>query len=197
MSTTTPNNPNRGCPTPDSADTSANKRVDKSVCVCRGERVCICEEGVSADSSQENPPHPEQYPGHSLGSHQSPARGGRRPTLTLVHSAEVSPMLLAIDKERASLAAWEIKTTALSWKCGQYLDKRTAANVEHISASVPDIQTSQSDVSYAWCIRSGQQSTTLAQTINLWVKCGICGRTSGGGLFLHSYELLQAFRLSH
>lgn len=37
------------------------------------------------------------------------------------------PQFLRCDKEQVSLAVCEIKTTLLSWKCGQYLDKRTAA----------------------------------------------------------------------
>lgn len=69
-------------------------------------------------------PHQEQYPGHN---HQSPARWGRRPTLNPVHYAAVSTMRLAIVKERASLAVCEIKTTALSRKCGQHFDNRSAA----------------------------------------------------------------------
>lgn len=144
-------------------------------------------------------PHQEQFPGHN---HQSPARWGRRPTLNPVHYAAVSPMRLAIVKERASLAVCEIKTTALSRKCGQHFDKRSAAMRSTFQQVFLTFRPHRR--TFHMCDVLGVDSKAqhshrvwVFTHINLWVKCGICGRTSGGGLFLHIYELLQAFRLSH
>lgn len=89
--------------------------------------MCICAEGVSADSSQENPPVPP-----TPGTKSSPQPWLSSVTCQVRTQTNSDPCCsfsdaLAIDKERLSPAVCEIKTTAVSRKCEQYLDKGTTA----------------------------------------------------------------------
>lgn len=85
--------------------------------------MCIYEEGVSADSCQENPP-PGTIPSPqcllSLVTCQMR-------TETNFDLGSLCSSLSNIDKEFVSLTVCEIKTTPLRRQCAQYLDKRTVA----------------------------------------------------------------------